>query len=86
MISHLKISVLTDNLARALFLSEWGLSILIEADGKTILLDTGSSGLFAENAELLGIDLSAVDFGVLSHAHYDHADGMEATPTPIREF
>ena len=42
MISHLKISVLTDNLAGELFLSEWGLSILIEADGRKILLDTGA--------------------------------------------
>ena len=77
MISHLKISVLTDNLARELFLSEWGLSILIEADGRKILLDTGASGMFAENAKTLGADLADVDVGVLSHAHYDHADGLD---------
>ena len=71
-------TVLVDNIAKPPCRAEWGLSILIEADGKTILLDTGSSGLFAENAELLGIDLAAVDVGVLSHAHYDHADGMDA--------
>ncbi len=78
MAKRLKITVLVDNLAKPPCRGEWGLSILIEADGKTILLDTGSSGLFAENAALLGIDLKAVDFGVLSHAHYDHADGMAA--------
>lgn len=57
---------------------EWGLSIHIEYEGRRILLDTGASGLFAENAQALGIDLGAVDYGVLSHAHYDHADGMGA--------
>ena len=77
MVQHLKMTVLVDNIAKPPCRAEWGLSILIEADGKTILLDTGSSGLFAENAELLGIDLAAVEVGVLSHAHYDHADGMD---------
>lgn len=71
-------TVLSDNNAVSPFLCEWGLSILIETDDKRILLDTGSSKLFAKNAEMLDIDLSTVDFGVLSHAHYDHSDGMEA--------
>lgn len=77
MISHLKISVLVDNMAKQRFLSEWGLSILIEADGKKILLDTGAGGTFAENAKTLGADLAEVEVGVLSHAHYDHADGLD---------
>ncbi len=55
---------------------EWGLSVYIEHEGQRILLDTGKSGNFARNAKCLGVDLEAVDFGVLSHAHYDHADGM----------
>jgi 7,8-dihydropterin-6-yl-methyl-4-(beta-D-ribofuranosyl)aminobenzene 5'-phosphate synthase len=70
-------TVLIDNLAEAPLVGEWGLSILIDADGKRILLDTGASGLFAQNAECLGIDLGSVDTGVLSHAHYDHADGLD---------
>ena len=40
------------------------------------MLDTGASNLFAENAEKLNIDLKNIDFAVLSHAHYDHANGM----------
>lgn len=36
----------------------------------------GRIGLFAQNAQALGIDLSDVDYCVLSHAHYDHADGF----------
>lgn len=69
-------TVLIDNIAQPPLLSEWGLSVLIKYNGRTILLDTGKSGQFAENAAMLGRSLSEVDAGVLSHAHYDHADGM----------
>ena len=78
MIHTLKMTVLIDNLAAEPLVGEWGLSILIEADERKLLLDTGASGLFAQNAERLGIDLNAIDTGVLSHAHYDHSDGMDA--------
>jgi len=77
MIQKLEMKVLIDNLAEAPLVGEWGLSILIDVDDRKILLDTGASGLFAQNAERLGIDLGSVDTGVLSHAHYDHADGLD---------
>ncbi len=77
MIRKLEMTVLIDNVAEVPLTSEWGLSILVKADDRTILLDTGASGLFAQNADVLGIDLAKVDTGVLSHAHYDHADGMD---------
>ena len=77
MIKKLEMTVLIDNLAAEPLAGEWGLSILIAADDRRILLDTGAGGLFAQNAARLGIDLDAVDAGVLSHAHYDHADGLE---------
>ena len=49
------------------------------ASGSTvILLDSGASPLFIQNAAALGIDLSRVNLAVLSHAHYDHANGFEA--------
>lgn len=57
---------------------EWGLSIYIEEDGHRILLDTGKSDAFLKNAEALNIDLSKVECCVISHAHYDHADGIPA--------
>ena len=58
--------------------AEWGLSLYLEYQGHALLLDTGASDLFARNAKALGLDLGAVAFGVLSHAHWDHANGMDA--------
>ena len=70
--------VLIDNISRDGLISEWGLAIWIEYEGHRILLDTGATGRFVENARSMGICLSEVELGVLSHAHYDHANGMEA--------
>lgn len=58
--------------------SEWGLSLLIEYAGKRILLDTGGSDLFIKNMKKLGMNVSDVDYAVLSHAHCDHANGIPA--------
>lgn len=55
---------------------EWGLSVYIEFEGNRYLLDTGASRRFANNAAAMGIDLSKVDTAILSHAHYDHANGL----------
>ena len=68
--------VLIDNITKNDLISEWGLAFYIEYDGHKFLLDTGASGNFAENAKSLGIDLGEINYAVLSHAHYDHADGM----------
>ena len=72
----MRVQVLIDNITKSDLMSEWGLSFYIEFDGKKILFDTGASGSFAENAEKLGINLEDIEYGVLSHAHYDHGDGM----------
>ena len=74
----MRATVLVDNEAQGLCESEWGLSILIEHREHATLLDAGASGLFAENARKLGIDLAAVNAAALSHAHYDHSDGFDA--------
>ena len=73
----MKITVLSDNTPGNGLEGEWGLSFYIEYCGKVVLLDSGLSGLFAENADKLGLDLNAVDHAVLSHAHDDHANGFD---------
>lgn len=57
--------------------AEHGLAIYIEYEGRNYLLDTGSSNLFSQNADNMGIDLSTIDVGILSHAHYDHSGGYD---------
>lgn len=72
----MKLTVLVENTAPEELSKEWGLSILVEHEGKKYLLDTGASGLFLQNARKLGAAISDVDYGVLSHAHFDHSNGM----------
>ncbi len=72
----MNITILSDNNGTERLSGEWGLSTWIESAGLRILLDAGASGLLLQNARLLGKDLHCLDFAVLSHAHYDHADGF----------
>lgn len=74
----MNITVLIENLGPDSLAREHGLSLHIDYKGHSILLDTGSSGAFADNAKSLGIDLAGVEYAVLSHGHYDHADGLRA--------
>lgn len=74
----MRATVIVDNRKNGKMQGEWGLSIYIEYGGKKILLDTGASNLFVTNAEKLGIALEEIDLAVLSHAHFDHANGMKA--------
>jgi 7,8-dihydropterin-6-yl-methyl-4-(beta-D-ribofuranosyl)aminobenzene 5'-phosphate synthase len=56
--------------------AEHGLSFYIENMGHIIMSDVGQSGYFADNAEMLGIDLSNVEALAISHHHYDHGGGL----------
>ncbi len=56
---------------------DWGYAALIEYAGKRILFDTGNNGdILAQNAGAKGIDLSKLDFVVMSHRHGDHMGGL----------
>jgi 7,8-dihydropterin-6-yl-methyl-4-(beta-D-ribofuranosyl)aminobenzene 5'-phosphate synthase len=76
-VSELKITVLSTMLTGLRGVGEWGFAALIEADGHTVLFDTGERpNTVLKNAEELGIDLSAVDTVILSHNHFDHTGGL----------
>ncbi len=74
----MKWTVLVDNRTNnPTFETEHGLSILLETERLSILLDTGASDLLMRNAERLGKDLSRVDYVFISHGHSDHAGGLK---------
>ena len=55
---------------------EHGLSFYIQTERHRILMDTGASSLFSENAVVCGVELGKVDTIILSHGHYDHGGGI----------
>ncbi len=56
---------------------DWGYSALVEHNGKRILFDTGNdAAIFEHNVKALGVDLTKLDFVVISHRHADHATGL----------
>ena len=57
---------------------EHGLSIYVETPTQKFIFDCGQSDLFCKNALKMGVDLTKINFAVLSHAHYDHAGGFPA--------
>lgn len=73
---HLTITVLSENTSNCSLKGEHGLSLHIDFNGTRILLDAGQSPLFYDNALELGISLEDIDCAILSHAHYDHANGF----------
>lgn len=75
----IKISTLAENTATVDCIGEWGLSMLVEADGKRVLFDTGAGTAVLMNANTMGVDLSAVDCIVISHGHFDHTGGLYRT-------
>lgn len=81
----MKVKVLVCDSARTGYIAEHGLSLYIETARKKILFDFGQTDAFSVNAERIGADLSAVDFALLSHDHYDHGGGLgkffELNPT-----
>src|SRR5215831_202928 len=73
-----QITVLYDAFGKdSLMQKDWGYAALVEYGGKRILFDTGNNpGILAQNAKAKGIDLSKLDFVVMSHRHGDHMGGL----------
>ena len=73
-----QITVLYDAFGQNLALQkDWGYAALIEYGGKRILFDTGDNpAILAHNVKVLGVDLSKLDFVIMSHRHSDHMGGL----------
>ena len=84
-----RLTMLCDNqVARPEARAAHGLAILVEADGRRILFDTGPDKTAALNAAAFGVPLQPLDAVVLSHGHCDHTGGLEAVlrsagPLPV---
>ncbi|HEX75457.1 MAG TPA: MBL fold metallo-hydrolase [Dehalococcoidia bacterium] len=76
----MKFTIIYDNEVKKPSLkADWGFSCLIEAqDMPPILFDTGASGsILLHNMKELGISPSTIGIIVISHAHWDHAGGLQ---------
>jgi len=73
-----KVTILYDAFGESKELvKDWGFSALVEHNGKRILFDTGNDAAkFEHNVKALGVDLTKLDFVVISHRHSDHATGL----------
>ncbi|WP_244833909.1 MBL fold metallo-hydrolase [Clostridium sp. BJN0001] len=59
------------------FGSEHGLSLYIETKKHKILFDVGASDLFVKNAQKMNVNISDIDYLVISHGHNDHGGGLK---------
>jgi len=73
-----QITVLYDAFGQASAMQkDWGYAAFIEYGGKRILFDTGNNpDILAQNAKAKDVDLSKLDFVVMSHRHGDHMGGL----------
>ena len=74
-----KVTILYDAFGESKELTkDWGFSALVEHDGMRILFDTGgNAAIFEHNVKALGVDLTKLDFVVISHRHADHTTGLK---------
>ena len=72
----MRITVIVDNFARQGYDSEFGLSLLLEHQNRTILFDTGAGNVLAGNLKRTGIHPEEIKEIILSHGHCDHTGGL----------
>jgi 7,8-dihydropterin-6-yl-methyl-4-(beta-D-ribofuranosyl)aminobenzene 5'-phosphate synthase len=77
-LSKAQLTVLYDAFGKASAMQkDWGYAALIDYGGKRILFDTGNNPeILAQNAKAKNVDLSRLDFVVMSHRHGDHMGGI----------
>lgn len=56
--------------------NEHGLSLYIKYNNKNILFDSGPSDILIHNSLKMNLNLSEIDYLVVSHGHFDHGGGI----------
>lgn len=74
----MKITVVVEEGKHPSLVSEFGLSLLIENQGKSFLFDTGAGEALLPNLKALDIAPEKYSRVILSHGHYDHTGGLAA--------
>ena len=74
----IEIKILLENTKpeNSAFEVEHGLSLYITTSQSKFIFDCGHTGIAWKNAALMNVDLSKIQFVMLSHSHYDHAAGF----------
>src|SRR5215472_7593682 len=73
-----RVTILYDSFGKDPALTmDWGFAAFLEYDGKRILFDAGGNpDILARNAATKNVDLTRLDFVVMSHRHGDHMGGL----------
>jgi 7,8-dihydropterin-6-yl-methyl-4-(beta-D-ribofuranosyl)aminobenzene 5'-phosphate synthase len=73
-----RVTILFDSFGKnPAFTMGWGFAALVEYGDKRILFDTGGDpDILAHNVSAKNVDLTRLDFVVMSHRHGDHMGGL----------
>lgn len=75
----MEVKILLENTSKdASLIAKHGLSMYIEKNGIKTIFDTGPDDTFIKNANKMNIDISKVDYLIISHGHIDHGGGIKA--------
>ncbi|MEE4365142.1 MAG: MBL fold metallo-hydrolase [Desulfotignum sp.] len=84
--THTRITIICENRAHMAknIMGEHGFAALVKTPGSNLLMDTGQGLGLAHNADVLKLDLAALDGVVISHGHFDHTGGLLQIPAQNR--
>ncbi len=75
----MKLTIIYDNEAgQADLQADWGFACLVEAEGRTLLFDTGAKpDVLRHNMARLGLAAAQIPEIFISHGHWDHVGGLK---------